>query len=405
VKGSRIDTLFNEKLTQHFVTFVEILFAVALGSSIWEFRPYLFHPDWQSPSFWALVSVYFTAVTSWIGWHKSTTKYPYTNSRAGYVRSILDAFIVATYVALLPFGSNVDKSFEVNGEKQSLGLYLWGFVAVFGLYYLSGLVRKAEYGEEASRTPLIIKYGGIVLVGSIVYIVIPDSLLSNYGWALWLFVSLPLLVMVTYRWEREWHNLPWVANRQIQVAVDMDGVLVEQVTPVLEKLRQEKKIEIQKSMVTDWEYPINETNIKIEIEKAEQQEEFVKKMPPIEGAIDGIRILSKKYKIVIATSRELITDGWSKNWLENNKICYEMFVNTRSAGKTLAGIDILIDDYIGNIEQFIKNGNENRRAILFAQPWNQDVRKIADLIEEGKVQIAHSWSAVLSLLQCGSTEV
>lgn len=398
MKGSRKDTLFNEKLTQHFVTFVEILFAVALGSSIWEFRTYLFHPDWQSPSFWALVSVYFTAVTSWIGWHKSTTKYPYTNSRAGYVRSILDAFTVATYVALLSFGSNVDKSFVANGEKQSLSFYLWGFVVVFGLYCISGLVRKAEYGEEASKTPLIIKYGVIVLVGSIVYMVVPSISLSNYSWVLWLFVGLPLIVMVIYRWEREWHELPWVAKRQIQVAVDMDGVLVEQVTPVLEKLRQEKRIEVHKSMVTDWEYPIGETNIKIEIEKAEQQQEFVKKMPPIEGAIDGIGTLSKKYKIVIATSRELVTDNWSKNWLENNGIHYERFVNTRSAGKTLEGIDILIDDYIGNIKQFIENGDENRQAILFAQPWNQDVRKIADLIEQGKVQIAHSWPAVLSLL-------
>jgi 5'(3')-deoxyribonucleotidase len=185
----------------------------------------------------------------------------------------------------------------------------------------------------------------------------------------------------------------------------MDGVLVEQVIPVLEKLRQEKKIEMNKAMITDWEYRIGGTNIKIEIEKAEQQEDFVKKMPPIEGAINGIEILSKKYKIVIATSRELITDSWSKNWLEANGIRYERFVNTRSAGKTLDGIDILIDDYVGNIVQFIENGDENRRAILFAQPWNQDVRKIADLIEKGKVQIAHSWSAVLSLLQCGSTEV
>jgi 5'(3')-deoxyribonucleotidase len=403
VKGRGKDTLFNEKLTEHFVTFVEILFAVVLGSSIWELRSYLFHPDWQNPSFWALVSVYLTAVTSWIGWHKSTTKYPYTNSRAGYVRSIFDAFIVATYVALLFFGSNV--SFVASEGRQSLGFYLWGFVVVFVLYYFSGVVRKAEYGEEASKTRLIIKHGAFLLLGSIVYMIVSEILSGNYSWLLWLFVSLPLVVMVIYRWEREWHDLPWIVNRQIQVAVDMDGVLVEQVIPVLEKLKQEKKIEMNKSMITDWEYPISGTNIKIEIEKAERQEEFVRRMPPVEGAIDGIKILSNKFKIVIATSRELITDSWSKDWLEHNRIPYDIFVNTRSAGKTLTGIDILIDDYIGNVEQFIRNGDENRRAILFAQPWNQDITEIADLIEEGKVQIAHSWSAVLSLLQCRPREV
>lgn len=113
----------SNRLPQHFRTFVEIFFAVVLGGSILELHTFLFPPHPSNPSFWALVVVYITAVTSWIGWHGSTFKYPYSNSATGHVRSVLDGVIVITYAALLFFGSNIDKSFS-NGIDNSLRWYL-----------------------------------------------------------------------------------------------------------------------------------------------------------------------------------------------------------------------------------------------------------------------------------------
>jgi len=124
-------------------------------------------------------------------------------------------------------------------------------------------------------------------------------------------------------------------------------------------------------------------------------------MPPIESSIKTLQELSKKYavNIVIATSRENCTDSWSINWLRKNNVPYNRIVNTRSEGKAKLDVDILIDDYILNINEFIRNGPPNRQAILFAQPWNQDTSTINDLIEKGKVKIAHSWQVVLSILK------
>jgi 5'(3')-deoxyribonucleotidase len=400
------------RLPHHFVTFVEIFFAVVLGASILEFHTFLFPPDLTSPSFWALITVYFVAVTSWIGWHKSTTEFPYTDSGAGYLRSLLDAVIVGNYAALLFFGSTVENSFFGSRVDNSLLYYLWGFFIVFFLYYISGRVRRAEYSEwepsEVSKLYLIERHGYVLLIAAIAYTVLhtilPEVLFQLPTGVLWLFIVLPFATMVSYRSWREWRNLSWAVRTKRTIAVDMDGVLVEQVIPVLEKLKQEMDVDLKKCDITDWEYPIKETNIKIEIERAEREEEFVRQMPPMKDATEAMQILSGKFDIVIATSRESVTNSWSHNWLDSHGIPYKEFVNTSSQGKALPSVDLLIDDYIGNIANFIRTGTPGRQAILFAQPWNHDTRQINDLVASGKVRIAHSWKTVLAILGCNFPE-
>ncbi len=391
----------------HFVTFVELFFAIVLGASILEFNDLLFPPDFANPSFWAIVAVYFTAVTSWIAWHKSTILHPYTDSGAGYLRSILDGLIVVTYAALLFFGSQVVRSFDFPRGDNSLCWYLWGFAAVFFLYFFSGIVRRMEYPfrkpAKVSRGYLISRHGYVILAGAVAYTVMfqifPKVLLQLPEAVLWVFLSLPLITVLSFRIQREWLELPF--RRRITIAVDMDGVLVEQVTPVLQKLKKVMDLDIQKCDVTHWEYPFKGTDIKSEIEKAEREEEFVRQMPPMENAVEAIQSLSLKFDIVIATSRESITDSWSLDWLEKHGIPFRRLANTRQQGKALPDVGLLIDDYIGNIEQFIRDGPPGRRAILFAQPWNKDTRMINDLIVSERVTIADGWGTVLAILESG----
>ncbi len=388
----------------HFVTFVEIFFAVVLGASILEpeIRALLFPPAFASPSFWALIAVYFTAITSWTGWHKSTIKYPYSDSRLGEVRSIVDAIIVVAYAALLFFGSRIGE-----GTDKYLYGYLWGFVIVFALYYFVGKVRCAEYHTpQASKLHLIVLHGVAPLIGAVTYTALFHISFRFSVTSLWVFVLLPLATMISYRLFREWRELPWTqkSERKSTIAVDMDGVLVEQVVPVLQKVKQEMGIELNKCDITDWEYPFKGTNIKIEIVRAEREKEFVLQMPPMEYAKEALQILSEKFDIVIATSRESSTDSWSQEWLNKHGVPYRKFVNTSSQGKALSNANIIIDDYVENIEAFIRKGPPDRQAILFAQPWNHDTRTIADLLMSGKVRIAHSWQTLLALLGCSLTK-
>lgn len=395
----------SSRLPQHFRTFVEVFFAVVLGGSILEFHALLFPPHPYNPSFWALLAVYFTAVTSWIGWHKSTVKYPYTDSGAGHLRSVLDAVIVIVYAGLLFFGSSVDKSFSIsNGINSSLCWYLWGFVIVFTLYWVVGRIRQLEYKAEASKPYLIRRHLYVALTTAIIHAILysrfPSILNQLPTPVLWIFVFIPFATMMSFRLLREWRNLSWrpALSRRVTIAVDMDGVLVEQVIPVLKKVNRERGLNLIKADITDWEYPIDDSNIKIEIEKAEQEVEFIEKMPLMEGANEAFNILSEKYNIIIATSRESNTDPWSEEWLKSYGIRYRKLINTRSEGKVLTEADILIDDYIKNIKTFLENGSSRRQAILFAQPWNSDVSSIANLVSAGRVKIAHSWNAIPAIL-------
>lgn len=381
-------------ISQYPVTFVEIIFTVVIGASILYFNDLLFPPDFVSPKFWALIVAYLTAITSWFSWHNSTSKYPYTNSGIGRIRSALDAAIVAMYVALLFFGSRLN---------EFMGWYLWSFVIVFLLYFVVGALRRAEYRDpQASKISLIIYHGLAMFILALSYVVLSNTLPQWRTGLTWAFVFIPAAPVVSLRWLREWRRLPWVekAKKKITIAVDMDGVLVEQIVPILQKLKQETGIVLCKCDITDWEYPIDCTSIKAEIEKAEREEQFVRKMPPMKDAVEALQILSKEFEIVIATSRETCTDCWSRDWLKRHKITYKRFINTRSGGKALSNVDLLIDDYIGNMQEFIINGSPSRQAILFAQPWNQDIRTISDLIVSGRIKIAHSWQTVLALLGC-----
>lgn len=387
------------KLPSHFVTFVEIFFGVVLGGSLLQFNRLLFPPDIASPTFWALVAVYITAGTSWFGWRQSTIEYPYTNSRVGRLRSVLDAVIVAMYAALLFFSSLA---------TDTLVWYLWGFALVFGLYFTIGKLRRLEHGAEASKIYLIERHGAIMLGVAIAYMIVSKVQPQASVSVIWAFVFLPLGIMISFRWFREWRRLPKLVQRKgdiVTIAVDLDGVLVEQVVPVLEKLKKEKgNLNISKCDINDWEYPIEETNIKVEIERAEREEEFVRQMPPMEGAIEALQVLSSKFNIIIATSREQRTDPWSCEWLNEHNVPYNKLINTRSGGKALPHVDILVDDYVPNIERFIESGPAGRQAILFAQPWNCDIGTIRDLVTAGKVKIAHSWQAVLALLASDLSE-
>jgi len=246
----------------------------------------------------------------------------------------------------------------------------------------------------------MLAFSGVYTIWLRYYPPIPSS-------ADWVFAFLPMAVMASFRYFREWQELPWASSiPQInpqsgkRLAIDIDGVVVEQVIPVLEKVNSEMGLELSKYDITDWEYPFGQTNIKIEIEKAEGDREFVLQMPPIDSALEALAILSRKYHITFATSREEVTQPWTREWLHSQGIYYDGLINTRTQGKTIPEADILIDDYIGNINTFLRNGSLDREAILFAQPWNQDTTEVSDMLQLGRVKIAHSWEAILGMLGC-----
>lgn len=186
--------------SDHLVTLVQVFFAVVIGGGIIEFHKILFSPQ-DTIAFWALIVVFVTSIMSWTGYHTSMGKYPYTHTGFGILRLFFDIFIVIAYAFLLFAGTS---------QKILAESYLWGFSVVFLFYVISGLFRRWEYrSREASRTFLLVCFlFSSILVSSLFMIIIrytelDKSLISR------IFVWLPLVTMLTFRWLREWSTIKW----------------------------------------------------------------------------------------------------------------------------------------------------------------------------------------------------
>lgn len=185
----------------------------------------------------------------------------------------------------------------------------------------------------------------------------------------------------------------------VTVAVDVDGVLAEQVIPVLKRIKEKYGISLSKEQITEWEFQIGNTDIKTEIELAEKEEDFVRSMLPLKGCSEALSKLAHTFQVVVATSRDPMTDSWTKDWLNANGIKYHRFVNTHEEGKSLPSVQILIDDYEQNIKEFVTSGSDSRQAILFSQPWNTDHHSLMPFIVAKRVYVASGWSKVVDLIR------
>lgn len=181
----------------------------------------------------------------------------------------------------------------------------------------------------------------------------------------------------------------------LKIAVDIDGVLADQVTVVLKRLNVKYNLSLTKNDISEWDYKIADTNIKIEIEKALQEKEYVLSLPVIQGAKEGMDYLYQNHYVTIATSRPKETESETKEWI-SLYFGYHDFCNTRGASKNCVQSDVLIDDHIPNIEDFAKTRGF---GLLFSQPWNQKRSRIDSMMREGKVYYCNNWEDVINTVK------
>lgn len=182
---------------------------------------------------------------------------------------------------------------------------------------------------------------------------------------------------------------------KIKIAVDIDGVLGDQVTPVLSKINDEQGLNLKKEDITQWKSQVGNKTIDVEIEEALLNEEYILSMPLIKSAQKALEDLSKSYHIIIATNRPKQTEWATIKWLQAN-FKFNEFYNTRNIGKHMIKADILIDDYINNLLDFT---NKGRLGILFFQPWNSECSCLKNLIDQNKVYCCANWNNAVDTIR------
>lgn len=129
------------------------------------------------------------------------------------------------------------------------------------------------------------------------------------------------------------------------------------------------------------------------IEEFYKSEEFVQ-MPTVDGAVEGVKELVQRHKLVIVTARPLNVVDLTDDWLERNfpdmfdKRAYVGDHYTKPEVCKHMGLKILVDDSQTHFEDAAKYGVF---PILFGQPYNRNVP------QNGFVR-TESWSHVVRVV-------
>lgn len=374
----------KEEQSKRIFWVIQTVFSLLLASSLIEYKACLLNPFSAQYYLTALglMLVYLTVALSWIDYSFTTIVSPYDFRRGGFetVRFFIDLLIVFAYAYLLFSLDVLQKDKGANLSSLFFCLFL-----VFALYFLSGLLRILRYGPRASRLTLIGKFAGVFLLIAIVYRALFPRLLNNEIQNV-VFIPLAGAAMVAYRLRR--YKL---TRRKTWIAVDVDGVLANQIQNLLPIIKRKHGVELKYEEVTKWDLPVGNSDIPQIIKEELRNKRYVLGMPPIAGAREALNALIRKYRTVIVTTRPSESDSWTKEWLEANKMPYDAYANTQEGNKQNIDIDywLLIDDYVRNIEQYLEQSDG--KAILFSQPWNKDRGHLQEYMDQGRLLVAEDW--------------
>lgn len=151
------------------------------------------------------------------------------------------------------------------------------------------------------------------------------------------------------------------------VGVDVDGVLGEQVAPVMEYTNETYDTDFPR-MVTGRNPVLSELNrefVSLLREARESLPDYYGSMPVIPGSKAALGRLSEDYTIVIVTHRPAEDMTKTKEWLDENGFVYDEFLTPVPENKAEAEVDILIDDFYSNVSDFL---TADKPAVQFVRP-------------------------------------
>lgn len=142
--NSEVDT------SKHYILFVDVLYAVVVGETIFAYGNELFSS--LSISTFALVVTYVSIISSFIFWHSAISKFPHKKP----YRFFVDILVLITYLGIVFNHPNIDTLFK-------------GFVVLYFLYLIWDFLTRREYGKQASRLNTSTMNLGIVVVILVVH--------------------------------------------------------------------------------------------------------------------------------------------------------------------------------------------------------------------------------------------
>lgn len=177
----------------------------------------------------------------------------------------------------------------------------------------------------------------------------------------------------------------------MKIAVDIDGVLADQVGAVLRKIEERYGHRYSKDDINCVHWSFEGRDIWTEISELLTDPEYVMGLSVIEGSQGALKQLAKHY-VYVVTARRPETEVATKKWLSTHFPSLTEYYHAKTGDKHSIPSDVLIDDFDLNIVEFVKS-DPCRCGILFVQPWSineTDIEKYAD-----RVYFCRDWQSVV----------
>jgi len=176
----------------------------------------------------------------------------------------------------------------------------------------------------------------------------------------------------------------------MRIAVDLDGVLADQIRSLTEEVARVTGIQLRGEAIRKYNMLIGEVSIGEIATLALLRPEYTLGMDVMPGAERALGELAYRHHITVATDRLPEADPLSLMWLQGTLLRFHDYVNTHAVGKHTLDADVLIDDYHVNVNMFAAT---DRPAILFVRPWNA-----LEAVRAGVIR-AHNWKEVVHIIE------
>ena len=160
-----------------------------------------------------------------------------------------------------------------------------------------------------------------------------------------------------------------------RILVDVDGTLCWNLPRLCEFVELEYGIEVTRDEITDWSFHFEEAGVGIEavIERLfdERSEWFLSDLDPVPGARAALdRLAAAGYEIQIVTHRPAETHHLTQQWLDNQGMYYDGYVENVPENKAEVVGDVLVDDFHGHVADAVAAGMD---GVLFDRPYTERV--------------------------------
>jgi len=180
----------------------------------------------------------------------------------------------------------------------------------------------------------------------------------------------------------------------LKIAVDIDGVLADQVGAVLKIIERDFGLKYSKSDVDCAHWTFSGREIWSEIARLLADPEYTLNIPLIEGSQEGVDRLGDHDKCVVTARRPNAEDA-TRKWLNMHFPSLTEYYRASTGTKHSIPADILIDDLDLNIVEFVKS-NPDRYGILFTHPWSLNNTDIKDYSDQ--VYYCNGWESVVGAI-------